>query len=157
MDTEYKLLINKLTPLLAFLAIVILGAIYILKDTISFKIKEWKKKRKIENLVYHDVFITAENVRSKVMAIRFITHGEKDNMKTKLLHKLIDLKIDAVTINFREFLKDKKLNTINGQQLKFEVSAMLSSLVNEYNDKAFKIFTTQELSLIHISEPTRPY
>lgn len=108
-------------------------------DVLSKKINN----KPISDLKYHDMFNTAQAVKQKVHQIEFISHGKPDPVKTTLLHKLIDLKIDCVTRSFSEFLENSDLEDMSENQLKFEVSKKLSIIVNEYNDEAFKLFISQ--------------
>ena len=127
-------LTQKLTPFLTFALI----ALYIFKDTINEKIKSWRKSKKIEILTSHDVFLTTENVRTIIKRIEFTTKGSPDVMKTKVLHHLIDLKIDTVNLRFKELLMDSDVDDCSGQSLKFKVISCLTNIVKEYNDQALK-------------------
>jgi len=139
-NTEVLLAFVEASPYLAVFLIVV----YIFKDII----KEWLKKpisktKPISNLQFHDMFTTANSVRSKVNAIKFSTHGEDDKIKSRMLHKLIDLKIECVKERFKEFLLQDKLDKLDGNQLKFKIAAALSGIVKEYNEKAFNYFVNE--------------
>jgi len=135
-------LIGKLSPFLTFLVI----ALYIFKDTINEKLKEWRRTKKIADLVSHDVFLTTESVRNIIYKIEFTTKGKPDLMKTRVLHHLIDLKIDTVNTRFKELLLDSDIDNCSGQKLKFKVVTTLTDLVKEYNDQARKDFVSWGIS-----------
>jgi hypothetical protein len=135
-------LTQKLTPFLTFAVIIL----YIFKDTINDKIKDWRRVKKIIDLTSHDVFLTTENVRTIIKRIEFTTKGKPDVMKTKVLHHLIDLKIDTVNKKFNELLNDSNIDSCSGQSLKFKVITCLTNIVKEYNDQAFKDFVSWGIS-----------
>ncbi len=95
-----------------------------------------KSKKEFKSLLCHDMFITAKNVKGRVEKIDFITKGKTDVVKTKLLHILIDLKIESVEKGFTRLLESKDIQNIKGQELKFKVSETLIGIVKEYNDQA---------------------
>ena len=136
-------LINNIYALLSVIVVVTGFLIYKYGQKAFDFFVEKSVQKPISRLQYHDMFTTANSVRGKVKTITFSTHGKPDPVKTKLIHKLIDLKIDCVTKNFKEFLKEEMLERCDGNQLKYEISAVLSSLVNEYNDQAKLVFVSE--------------
>lgn len=136
-------LINNIYALLSL--IVLVGGFLAYKygqkiiDLISHK----SEQKPISQLQYHDMFTTAHSVRGKVHTITFTTHGKPDPIKTKLIHKLIDLKIDHVTKSFKEFLREEELEKIDGNKLKYNILKVLSVLVQGYNEQAFHVFVKE--------------
>lgn len=128
------------SPYLAFLTL----AMYLFKDTIREWIKKPKsKQKKIFELQYHDLFITLNLVLSKVKQISFTSNGQEDSVKTKMIHKLIELKTEAMHRHFKEFLMREGLSRHDGNQLKFEISSVISNTVSDYKAKAHKIFINE--------------
>ena len=132
---------------------VLAGAVASLLTGVSYfmrnKIKGLFKKNKLKQLntlLFHDMFITIENVSGRVKKIKFITKGKVDAVKTALLRILIDLKIKSVKKAFSELIKDKDLPEASGQKLKFMVSGTLIGLVEEYNNQALLQFVELGIS-----------
>jgi hypothetical protein len=89
------------------------------------------------------MFLTGDKVLQRIEKIDFTTFDGYDEVKSKLLKKLIQLKIDTVKLRFSEFLKIKDLDKVKQSQLKLMVATTLSNLVNEYNDKAIKVMSEE--------------
>lgn len=140
---------GKMSGFLTFLILVLIVLSYVtikFKETINELIKKGKQSRDINDLIYHSMFLTGDKVIQRIDKIDFTTFDGYDEVKSKLLKKLIQLKIDTVKHRFSEFLKTKDLDKVKQSQLKLMVAATLSSLVNEYNDKAIKVMT-EEMSI----------
>ena len=137
---------GKMSGILTFLFLIILVLSYVIlkfKGTIEGLITNHKKKRDIGSLLYHSMFLTSDKVLKKIDSIDFTTFDGYDEIKSKLLKKLIHLKIDTVKTRFSEFLETKDLDKVSQSQLKLMVATTLSNLVNEYNDKAIKVMSEE--------------
>ncbi len=125
------------------LASIIGGVSYLFKNKIR---RMLTKKKSLKKLLYHDMFITADNVKGKVDNITCLTKGREDVVKTRLLHILIDLKIKSVKNGFGNLLLDKSIENMNGQRLKFQISKTLNAIVDEYNTDAFVVFVSMGIN-----------
>ncbi len=137
---------GKMSGFLTFIILVLIVISYVaikFKDEIKEAIENQKKERDITNLLFHSMFLTADNVLKRIDKIDFTTYDGYDEVKTKLLKELISLKIETVKHRFTEFLKNKDLDKVGQNQLKLMVASTLSILVNEYNEKAIEKMTTQ--------------
>jgi len=137
---------GKMSGFLTFLILVLIVLSYVtikFKETINEVIKGNNKSRDIKDLKYHSVFLTAENVLKKVDGLDFTTYDGYDETKTRLLKKLIHLKIETVRLRFSEFLQKDGLDKVSSPQLKLMVASTLSTLVNEYNDKAIRVMNEE--------------
>ena len=137
---------GKMNGLLTFITItlIILSFLAIkFKDTISKVLTKKKDKRVVKDLLYHSMFLTCDKVLKKIDAIDFTTFDDYDEVKSKLLRKLIKLKIDTVSNRFKELLVKDELQDMNRTELKFLVSKTLTDLVHEYNNEALKVMTSE--------------
>jgi len=137
---------GKMSGFLTFLILVLIVLAYVtlkFRETINELIKRHKRERKIEDLIYHSMFLTGDKVVQRIDKIDFTTFDGYDEIKSKLLKKLIQLKIDTVKLRFGEFLKTKDLDKVKQSQLKLMVATTLSNLVNEYNDKAIRVMSSE--------------
>ena len=139
---------GKMSGFLTFLILVLIVLSYVtikFKETITQLVKSNKEreKRDIKDLVYHSMFFTGDKVLDRVDKIDFTTFDGYDEVKTKLLKKLIQLKIETVKNRFGEFLLTKDLDKVQTNQLKLMVGTTLSNLVNEYNDKAIRVMSEE--------------
>ena len=137
---------GKMSGFLTFLILVLIVLSYVtikFKEEISELVKHQKKDRDIKDLKYHSMFLTAENVLKKVDTLDFTTYDGYDEVKTRLLKKLIHLKIETVKLRFSEFLHKEGLEKVSSPQLKLMVASTLSSLVNEYNNKAISVMNDE--------------
>ena len=62
------------------------------KETINELIKKHKRERKIEDLIYHSMFLTGDKVIQRIDKIDFTTFDGYDEVKSKLLKKLDSIK-----------------------------------------------------------------
>ncbi|EKT3962776.1 hypothetical protein [Flavobacterium psychrophilum] len=129
---NYQELLVKMPAILLFF----LALFYIFKDPITEKIKEYRKAKKVESLVSHDVFLTIDKVVIMVEGLDFLTNGEFDENKTALLKVLIDKKLNTVKSMFKLFLLDPKMNSCTGQELKAETINTLTNIVKTYTADA---------------------
>lgn len=133
---------GKMSGLLTFIFLISALVLFMQKDAIGKLIsslgkrKAKKEPKKISELKYHNMFVTADRVLQKVNRLEFTTHEEHDEVKTFLIKKLIQLKIATVKQEFLKFLEDPIVENLEPNQLKFEISRMLSNLVNKYNEEA---------------------
>jgi len=137
---------GKMSGFLTFLILVLVVLSYVtikFKETINELVKKNKHNRDINDLLYHSMFLTSDKVLQRIDKIDFTTFDGYDEIKSKLLKKLIQLKIDTVKTRFSEFLKTKDLDKVKQSQLKLMVATTLSNLVNEYNDKAIKVMSEE--------------
>ena len=137
---------GKMSGFLTFLILVLVVLSYVtikFKETITELIKKSKHNRDINDLIYHSMFLTSDKVLQRIDKIDFTTFDGYDEVKSKLLKKLIQLKIDTVKLRFGEFLKTKDLDKVKQSQLKLMVATTLSNLVNEYNDKAIRVMSEE--------------
>lgn len=141
---------SEMGALLTFLAILTISIMTIFKKSISKKIEEMKlvkgveknkvKKRFVKDLWSHDIFITIEVVKAKIAPMRFTTHGEYDEIKTKLLKILINNQIDNFQKRLSEFINKDKIDELDGQKLKFSITENIKNGAKEYNTKSKKEF-----------------
>lgn len=135
---------GELLTFISIVFIIICVLLFKFKSTIDKILTKPKtKNRDIKNLVHHSMFLTGDKVLHKIDKIDFTTFECYDEIKTKLLKKLIHLKIDTVKLRFTEFLNKDGLEDVEQNQLKLMVASALSNLVNEYNDKALKIMSEE--------------
>ena len=137
---------GKMSGFLTFLILVLVVLSYVtikFKETITELIKKNKHNRDINDLLYHSMFLTSDKVLQRIDKIDFTTFDGYDEVKSKLIKKLIQLKIDTVKLRFGEFLKTKDLDKVKQSQLKLMVATTLSNLVNEYNDKAIRVMSEE--------------
>ena len=137
---------GQMSGFLTFLILVLIVLAYVsikFKDTLSQLLEHKKKDRLIKNLLFHNMFITSDKVLKRIEKIDFTTFDGYDATKTKLIKKLIQLKIETVKLRFSELLNDDSLTKMNQSQLKYKVAETLSNLVNEYNDKAIQTMSNE--------------
>ena len=137
---------GQMNGFLTFMFLVLLLGVYLMikfKDTLKEMYHDKKDNREIKNLEYHSMFLVCDKVLKRVENIDFTTFSDYDEVKTKLLKKLIQLKIKTVKKRFLELLQDDKLQKMEQPQLKFLVASTLSNLVNEYNENALRIMSNE--------------
>lgn len=139
--------------------------IYIFKDSIGELIKKipiskinifsknkpkivYKEKERIDNysdLLFHDFFLTLNDVKLKVKQIDFTKDQPLNNTKRKMMLKLIEFKVESIRNSFNELIKDE-LNNITPQEFKFKVLDAIRLLIIEYNKNSINYYVT-ELSI----------
>jgi len=137
---------GQMSGFLTFITIIIVIAAYLaikFKDDLVEFVNRKKDKRQIKSLEYHSMFLVCDKVLKRVDNIDFTTFSDYDAVKTKLLKKLIQLKIKTVKKRFLELLQNDKLQKMEQPQLKFLVASTLSNLVNEYNENALRIMSNE--------------
>ena len=90
---------GKMSGFLTFLILVLVVLSYVtikFKETINELVKKNKHNRDINDLIYHSMFLTSDKVIQRIEKIDFTTFDGYDEIKSKLLKKLIQLKIDTV-------------------------------------------------------------
>lgn len=131
---------------LTFMFLVILLGVYLMikfKDILKEIYHNKQDNRDVRNLKFHSMFLVCDKVLKRVDNIDFTTFSDYDEVKTKLLKKLIQLKIKTVKKRFLELLENEKLQKMEQPQLKFLVASTLSNLVNEYNENALRIMSNE--------------
>jgi len=137
---------GQMSGFLTFIIILTIIAAYLaikFKDDLVEFVNTKKDKRKIKDLSFHSMFLVCDKVLKRVENIDFTTFSDYDEVKTKLLKKLIQLKIKTVKKRFLEFLQNEKLQGMEQPQLKYLVASTLSNLVNEYNHNALRIMNEE--------------
>lgn len=128
---------------LTFVAFVLVIILLIFKNSIIELLKVFINKRKlpvnkIEDLQYHHLFVMVHKVSTRVDALDFTTYDDYDEVKSFLMKLLIQMKIDVVEKNFKDFLFKEGIDTVEPAKLSLMIASMLSSLVNEYNNDFIK-------------------
>jgi hypothetical protein len=128
---------------LTFVAIIIIIFMIVFKKSISqiivkLKINKIRSRNsmKVKDLWSHDLFITVGLVKKKIDAINFTTHGEKDDVKSKLLKLLISNQLDNFKVRMREFISRECIDNFDGQKLKYLMTEILTEGRAEYNQKS---------------------
>ena len=137
---------GQMNGFLTFMFLVILLGVYLMikfKDTLKEIYHNKQDNRLIKSLEYHSMFLVCDKVLKRVDNIDFTTFSDYDEVKTKLLKKLIQLKIKTVKKRFLELLQNEKLQKMEQAQLKYLVASTLSNLVNEYNENALRIMNEE--------------
>ena len=122
--------------------------LYMFKKTISSKIKNFrfngigssKPKNKISKLAFHRFFNVCDQVERKILSMSFITHGEIDRIKTKMMHKLIQLKCVSMKKRFSELLLSKDIDSWDAYKLQHKFKSTLMEVVEEYNHQALMLY-----------------
>lgn len=127
------------TFIVILLIILVLAPFYFLKDTIAELLKGWfsSKKPRIRKAIeaqYHDIFNVIDQVKTKIDAIEYTTHGEYDVSKTILIAKLIHNQLDITRTVLNDLINKEGIDTIDNQQLKYEVITALKTANEKYND-----------------------
>jgi len=137
---------GQMNGFLTFIFLVILLGVFLMikfKDTLKEMYHNKQDNRDVRNLKFHSMFLVCDKVLKRVDNIDFTTFSDYDEVKTKLLKKLIQLKIKTVKKRFLELLENEKLQKMEQAQLKFLVASTLSNLVNEYNENALRIMSNE--------------
>ena len=137
---------GQMNGFLTFIFLVILLGVFLMikfKDTLKEMYHNKQDNRDVRNLKFHSMFLVCDKVLKRVDNIDFTTFSDYDEVKTKLLKKLIQLKIKTVKKRFLELLENEKLQEMEQAQLKFLVASTLSNLVNEYNENALRIMSNE--------------
>lgn len=129
------------TFIIVLIIVLLLIPIYIFKDTISFLIKNWfsfkrPRKRVVLEARYHDIFNVIEQVKAKISAIKYTTHGDYDAAKSKLIIELICTQLEETKKSLIKLINVENIDEIDNQQLKFEVIRSLRSANERYNNSA---------------------
>jgi len=106
----------------------------------KIKFKKSVKTRDVQQLKYHDFFNVLDEVKQKVGLIDFSKDGETNVLKTWMMVKLIELKMDSIKLAFNTFISDKDLINDSPEVFKYKMGKCLNDLVDEYNLEAIKQF-----------------
>lgn len=109
---------------------------YFFKDGITTWLKrEVKAVKKVKKLEYHRFFNVCDDMEGKIKNMKFYTDGKIDTAKTKIMHKLIELKVCSMKNKFKELLNTNGIDDWDVYQLNYEVKKTLSEVVKDYNSK----------------------
>ena len=116
--------------------------LYFFKDSLNSILKTFSIGRggKCKDLIYHDFFITLSEVLHKVDRIEFITHGETDVTKNKVLHHIVRLKVKRLEEEVLKLLKLNNIDKVNAQELKYGIAAAFNRTSVESNELAIEDF-----------------
>lgn len=116
--------------------------LYFFKDSLNGLLKTLSFRRggKCKDLVYHDFFITLAEVLHKVDRIEFITHGESDVTKNKVLHHIVKLKVKRLEEEVLKLLTKDNIDKADAQQLKYEIATAFNRTSADSNVVAVEDF-----------------
>jgi hypothetical protein len=125
-----------LQPWMAFVAVLVLGIVFILKDGLVSLVKKfkWKKKGKefkIGDLTNHDIFNTIQRVKQEVKVMRFFTDGTFDNNKTRMCQDFTNFKCDVCYEGF-EHIITLELENMSYNELKTTLLSEMWVMHNKY-------------------------
>ncbi len=126
-----------LAPWMILLLLLILGVVWILKDSLGDLIKKlFDKKqipviRKISDLKNHDIFNTCERIKHEIKFTKFYTHGTFDAVKTKMCVDFTTFKANICSKRFREFL-DTNLDSLSYDELKSDILREMGDIHIDY-------------------------
>lgn len=115
-----------LSPWMILLLLLVLGIVWIFKDTLGDLLKKlFEKKsaepvRKITDLKNHDIFNTCERIKHEIKFTKFYTHGKFDAVKTKMCVDFTTFKANICSKHFKDFL-DLNLESLSYDELKSEM------------------------------------
>ena len=116
--------ISSLPSILIFILMLTFGVSFIFKDAFSVRIKNFKfnrKKKEVEDfqmLKNHDLFTVTERIKDEIKFIKFYTHGEFCEVKTKMCIDFTTFKCDKINETFTQFLDTPGLDKMNLDELK---------------------------------------
>ena len=112
----------------------------------KIKFKKNVKTRDIQQLKYHDFFNVLDEIKQKVGLIDFSKDGETNILKTWMMVRLIELKMDSIKLTFNTFISDEDLIDDSPELFKYKMGKCLNDLVDEYNLEAIKQFKMKGVS-----------
>lgn len=126
--------------------------LYFFKDSLNELLKNitFSKKRKCKNLIYHDLFISLQNIKHKVSYIQFETDGNVDVMKNRILHHLLDIKIDKLKSELETLVQKDNIDKLEIQELKYELAGVSNRTSVESNNKIVEDFKNWGISEVDI-------
>ena len=150
MDKIFEALASDILSLPTAVVVVLIFAslvFYFFKDSIAtwFK-KEIKQSQKIAKLKHHRFFNVCDSVEARITNMSFITDGDIDIPKTKMMHELITLKNEAMQKHIANLVNTRGIDDWGVYELQFEFKKALGELVKEYNEKALKSFVKKGIS-----------
>lgn len=98
------------------------------------KVKVKKKDKNIKDLIDHDIFSTLLRVRMEVKNMKFYTHGQYDNVKTKMCYDFTVFKTQVCNDRFVALL-DQDLESMNIDKLKGVMLYEMNQMHVEYVEK----------------------
>lgn len=144
MDKIFEALASDILSLpISVLFVLLLATLifYFFKDSLSTWLKkEVKSTHKIARLKHHRFFNTCDKVEQKIKAMTFITNGETDVAKTKMMHKLISMKCETMREYFTALLLNRGIDDWGVYELQHEFKACLGNVVEKYNRDAYTQF-----------------
>ena len=125
---------------LIFMVFAILA--FILKDSIkeAFALIKWpswtflkrkKKEQDITVLKSHDIFPTLQRVRQEATFLKFYSHGEYDETKSRMSSDFVKFKCDVCYVEFEKFL-DQDFKNVSSDGLKSMILSAMWSMHEEY-------------------------
>lgn len=150
METLFEILAN-LEWWGVLIVLLILTPLYIFKEPIGELLKKIKfrkkiKKRVIKDLRFHDFFNSLEEIKQKVGVIDFSVDGEENRLKTWMMVRLIELKMDSINKAFNDFISIDDIDDVQPEIFKFRVGKCLNDLVDVYNIEAIEQFKMKGVS-----------
>ena len=143
--------ITELPPWAILIVLIFLVPIWIFKTQIGeilkkIKLRKKVKSRSIESLKFHDFFNVLDEIKQKVGVINFSEEGEENKLKTWMIVRLIELKMDSIKKAFNTFMDEEGLDKAEAMVFKFKVGKCLNDLVDEYNMAAIEQFKLKGIS-----------
>lgn len=140
---------STITPTSTFIIILVIlliaWPIYILRDTIAELLKGWfsfkkVKPRKVIEAQYHDIFNVVDQVKSTVSSIEYTTKGIFSIPKTTLIIELINTQLTETKNALYGLISKDGIDTMDNQQLKYEVIQAIKIANETYNEKVYLKF-----------------
>ena len=124
-------------PIAVVVVLIILAMIfYFFKNGITNWLKrEVKAVKKVNKLEYHRFFNVCDDVERRIKNMYFVTDNERDETKTKIMHRLIELKCESMRNKFTALLKTDGIDDWGIYELNSKFKKTLSDVVSEYNQK----------------------
>lgn len=141
--------IYKTDNIFGVLALFIVGVIALVWNKWSsieklFRKKPQRKKVKlISTLINHSIFYKFGDIFREVKSMKFTTHGEFDEVKTKLLHKLIEIQLTTIENTLITFITDDRNQDLSENEMEAKVMSMNNNVLKAYNLKAKNIFINE--------------
>ena len=138
--------IDSLYKLLALIIACIMFIVWSKWETISKWITSYFKQDEEDNkilidLLDHPIFYRCEDIRQEVHEMEFTTHKVIDNLKTNLLHVLIDCQLDVIKESLSAMLEDDNNNRLSTLEMRNKCMELKNNITNSYCKRAKRIFT----------------
>lgn len=136
---------SSMGAILTFITIIIIVFLYNFKDTLNKKMMNFtffkrSKKRKVIEAKYHDIFTVIDQVRNKINSIIYTAHGEPDETKSVLIRLMINNQLEATRNELINLIELEDIDTMENQQLKYELVEAIKKVNDEYNRKSYLEF-----------------